>query len=83
MVKKTTTEKKDKKPGVIMSMLEFVTNHGPISVEKIHSLLKKRFPDKDPDSMLRSIPKIPRYLATNKNMDVIGKNDKGQYYIKK
>lgn len=77
------TEKKDKKPGVIMSVLEFVKTHGPVSEKKIHSLLKKRFPDRDSGSMGRSIPKIPGHLRSTKNMDVIGKDDKGRYYIKK
>lgn len=75
--------KKDKRPGVIMSVLEFVKTHGPVSEKKILSLLKKRFPNRDSGSMGRSIPQIPRYLVRKKNLDVIGKNDKGQYYIKK
>lgn len=80
--KKVEAKKEDKKPGVIMSVLEFVKTHGPVSEKKILSLLKKRFPDRDPGSMGRSIPKIPGHLRSTKNMDVIGKNDKGQYHIK-
>lgn len=81
--KSKKAEKKEKKPGVIMSMLEFVRTQGPISEKKILALLKKRFPDKNPESMERTIPQIPGYLVRKKNIDVIGKDDKGRYSIKK
>jgi len=74
---------KKKKPGIIMSVLEFIKEHGPVSEKKILSLLKKRFPDKDSGSMGRSIPKVPGYLKSVKGIDVIRKNDKGLYYAKK
>ncbi len=73
---------KEKKPGVIMSVLEFIKSRQPISEKQILVRLKQRFPDKNPESMERSIPRIPGYLASNKGIDVIGKNDKGQYIIK-
>ena len=72
-----------KKPGVIMSVLEFVKEQAPISERKILSLLKKRFPDKNVESMERTIPRVPNYLAREKGIDVIGKDDKGRLIIKK
>jgi len=74
---------KEKKPGVIMSVLEFVKEGKPISEKQILARLKQRFPDKNPESMGRSISHVPNYLTRNRGIDVIGKNDKGQYVIKK
>ena len=80
---KTTTKKTEKTPGIIMSVLEFIQNDGPISAKKILAKLVKRFPNRDSDSMERTIPRVPNHLKTNFGIDKIRKNDKGNYYIKK
>ena len=53
----TTSNKKSKpkKPGVIASILEFIDKSGPISKNQIHKRLVKRFPDRNPDSMKKTI----------------------------
>ena len=76
-------KQKDKKPGIIMSVLEFVENDSPISEKKILSLLKKRFPDKNPESMERTISRVPNYLSREKGIKKLGINDKGQFVINK
>ena len=80
---KTTTKKTEKTPGVIMSVLEFIQKDGPISGKNILAKLVKRFPDRDPESMERTVPRVPNHLATEKGIKTIRKNDKGKYYIKK
>ena len=80
---KITKQKTEKTPGIIMSVLEFIQNDGPISAKKILAKLVKRFPNRNAESMERSIPKVPGYLKSTKGIDKIRKNDKGNYYIKK
>ncbi len=80
---KTTTKKTEKTPGVIMSVLEFIQNDGPISAKKILAKLVKRFPDRSSESMDRTIPRVPNHLKANFGIDKIRKNDKGNYYTKK
>lgn len=80
---KKAVASKEKKSGVIMSVLEFVKEGKPISEKQILARLKQRFPDKNPESMERTVPRIPGYLASTKDIDVIGRNDKGLFIIKK
>ena len=80
---KKAVASKEKKPGIIMSVLEFIKSGQPISEKQILTKLKQRFPDKNPESMERTIPQIPGHLRKHKDIDIIGKNDKGQYIIKK
>jgi len=89
VAKKTTKKaksklvKKARPPGVILSVLEFIQEHGPISAKEILAKLKKRFPNRSLESMGRTIPRIPGHLSREKNINTIKKNDKGQYYIEK
>lgn len=76
-------EKKDKKPGLMMSMYEFIQIHQPVSAKKILSLLKKRFPERDPGSIERCIPRYPKCLADSKGITDIALDAKDRYYIKK
>jgi len=76
-------KKKDGSPGVIMSVLEFVKNQGPISKKEILDLLKKRFPNRNPESMGRTISQIPSYLSRKKSISNIKTDDKGLYIFKK
>jgi len=81
--KQRIVEKTKKNPGVIMSVLEFVKNQGPISDKEILALLKKRFPDRNPETMERTIPQIPGYLSRKKGINNIKTDDKGRYIFKK
>jgi len=74
---------KEKKPGLMMSMYEFIQIHQPISAKKILSLLKKRFPDKNSESMERCIPRYPKCLADSRGITDIGQDNKGYYIIVK
>jgi len=82
---KKAVEVKDekKKPGLMLSMYEFIQTHQPISARKILSLLKKRFPDKNPESMERCIPRYPKCLADSHGITDIGQDDKERYIIVK
>ena len=54
--KKTGTPiQKAKGPGVIGSILEFIDKHGPISQDQILTRLKKRYKDRDPDKMMKTV----------------------------
>ena len=88
--KKRTTEKKaekkpakENKPGLMMSMYEFIKKDGPISAKAILAKLKQRFPNHNPESMERCIPRYPKCLAESKGIKDIKINNKGKYYIKK
>lgn len=80
---KTSATKKQKTPGVIMSILEFVKSHGPISEEKILSLLKRRFPDRNPESMGKTIKaQLPNRMSREKSINIKVDN-KDRFYIGK
>ena len=82
---KKTTKKSSgpKKPGVIASILEFIQEHGPISKEGILKRLAKRFPEREPESMAKTINvQVPSRLNSDKSAG-IKKNDKGKYFTKK
>lgn len=81
--KRIAEKKESAKPGLMMSMYEFIQMHQPISTKKILSLLKKRFPDKNPESMERCIPRYPKCLAESKGINDISQDDKERYIIVK
>jgi len=74
---------KEKKPGLMLSMYEFIQAHQPISARKILSMLKQRFPNKNPESMERCIPRYPKCLADSHGITDIGQDDKECYIITK
>jgi len=74
---------KKKKPGLMLSMYEFIQAHQPISANKILAMLKQRFPDKNPESMERCIPRYPKCLADSHGITDIGQDDKERYIIVK
>lgn len=80
---KAKDKKQAKKPGLMMSMYEFIQKEGPISARKILSLLKKRFPEHNLESMERCIPRYPKCLADSRGIKDIVIDDKGQYCIRK
>ena len=74
----------DGKPGIIASIVEFLqdaTEEKPISKKKILEKLVKRFPDREADSMARTINvQVPNRIKNDKGL-VVAKNDKNQYWI--
>lgn len=80
--KRIAEKKESGKPGLMMSMYEFIQTHQPISAKKILSLLKKRFPERDPGSIERCIPRYPKCLA-EKGITDISQDDKDCYIIVK
>lgn len=70
----------DGKPGVIASIVEFLeaaTEDKPVSKDKMADKLAKRFPDRDRESMLRTINvQVPGRIKSDKGLNV-EKNDKG------
>jgi len=74
---------KKKKPGLMLSMYEFIQAYQPISANKILSLLEKRFPEHNSESMERCIPRYPKCLADSHGITDIGQDDKERYIIVK
>ncbi len=85
--KKATSEAqaKSKGPGVIASIIEFLTKataKRPLTKEQLADRLEKRFPERGRGAMLRTINcQVPTRLRKEKELDV-QKNDKG-YFINK
>ena len=80
--KKASGDKK-KTPGVIASIVEFLqkaSSKKPITKEDIVAKLTDRFPDRDPESMAKTVNvQIPTRLMSDKDI-VVEKNEKG-YWI--
>ncbi len=74
---------KEKKPGLMMSMYEFIQTNQPISAKKILAMLKQRFPNKNPESIERCIPRYPKCLADSHGITDIGQDDRESYIIKR
>lgn len=71
-----------KKVGVIASILEIIKNHGPITKPNIVKRLGKKFPDREPDGMTRTVNiQVPSRLNKEKKAK-IKKDDKGRFFIK-
>lgn len=73
----------EKGPGVIASIIEFLeaaSEEKPLSKDKIVERLAKRFPDRDPESMSKTVAvQVPNRLKSDKGLN-IKKNDRG-YWI--
>lgn len=73
----------DGKPGIIDSIVEFLetaTAEKPLTKDKIHDRLVKRFKDRNSESMWTTVNlQVPNKLRTDKGLNV-QKNEKG-YYI--
>ena len=83
-VPKEKKENAPKGPGVISSILEFITA-GPVTKEQILEKLKARFPEKDADGMKKTIQvqiggKTNRRMEKEKNVQ-LAINDKGEYTL--
>jgi hypothetical protein len=83
-VKKAAAAKPDKGPGVIASIVEFLqaaSAKSALSKEALLGKLAKRFPDRSPDCMAKTInAQVPGRLRKERELDV-QKNDDG-YWIK-
>lgn len=81
--KKPESAAKNGGPGIIASIVEFLTaatEEKPINKERILAKLVKRFPDRGPDSMKNTINiQVPNRIKTDKKLNVI-KTENG-YYI--
>lgn len=83
--KKTQKPKAAKRtgPGVIASIQEYITNHGPISKPQILAKLKQRFPDRDAEAMTKTVNvQLPGRMSKEKKIKIV-KDDKGRFSIKK
>ena len=81
VVKKKKAVKKEKPAGLMMTFYELIQKHQPISAESIFARLKKQFPDHNPESMKRCIPRYPKCLADSKGIKDIGTDEQGRYII--
>lgn len=70
------------KPGIIATIVSTVKNateEKPVSKKGILAVLTKAFPDRDADSMMRTINvQVPNRIKKDKKLNVV-KNDKGYY----
>ena len=80
--KKEKAPKAPKGPGVIATIVEILKKGKPVSKEAILDVLAKRFPDRDKESMSKTINvQIPNRISKEQKIKVL-KNDKGLYYVK-
>ena len=83
---KTAKSKEPRKPGVIATIAKHVekaTKRKPISKEQLLEILVDEFPDRESDSMKRTIDvQLPARLRKEKDLNIV-RNDKGSYYIDK
>ena len=76
----------EKKLGVIASILDIITNKGPINITDIHSELVKMFPDRPADGMRKTCSaqvggkRRPLRLEKEKGV-TFSINDKGEFSI--
>lgn len=77
----------EKGPGVIATILELITKKGPISQEKIVDALVAKFPDREKESMTKTVraqiggKKRPLRMETEKKVK-FEIDDKGRYSLK-
>jgi hypothetical protein len=83
---KATKETKPKGPGVIASVLEFLTEasaKAPVTKEDLVNRLAKRFPDRPKESMAKTVNvQVPGRLSREQGVNVVKAED-GGFYIKK
>ena len=76
-----TKETKAKKPGVIATIVSTIQDHGPVTKEKILQVLTKKFPEREPESMAKTInAQVPNRINKEKGLNII-KTEKG-YKVK-
>jgi hypothetical protein len=74
---KVAKSKEEKKPGVIATIVELI-KAGPITKEQIVKQLAKRFPDRDAESMAKTVNvQIPGRIAKEKNLKLVEVEGKG------
>ena len=65
-------------PGVIASILEFVTEFGPITKDEVVSKLSERFKDRDPVAMAKTVQaQLPKRMSKEKGINIVA-----GFYIK-
>ena len=65
-------------PGVIASILEFVTEFGPITKDEIVLKLSERFVDRDPVAMAKTVQaQLPKRMSKEKGINIVA-----GFYIK-
>ena len=68
------------KPGVIASIIEIIEKHGPISKASIVKRLAKRFPEREPERMAKTVGvQVPSRLRSDKSIEVVCED--GKYSI--
>lgn len=79
VVKKTAAKKNDqKKPGVIASIISILKKEGPITKEKIVKILTKQFPERDADSMAKTVNvQIPNRIQNERDIQLKEVEGKG------
>lgn len=84
--KKAAKEKKKKepkKPGVIATIFTLIKTEGPISKEDILKKLGKAFPERETDSMMKTINvQVPGRMSKEKGVNIVKTKD-GKFKIKK
>ena len=69
---KASSSRQGGKPGVCASIIEFIQNDGPITKADIVAKLKKRFPDRNEDSMAKTVNvQVPNRINKEKNLNVV------------
>ena len=81
--KKKSAPKKAKGPGVIASIQEIITDKGPINKAGILKILVKKFPDREEESMEKTVNvQIPNRMSKEKGIN-IEVDDKGRFSVGK
>jgi len=80
---KVKKDKKEKGPGVIKTIKETIKTKGPISKAGILQELEKRFPERNPDSMKKTINvQVPTRINKESDFQIV-KNEEKEYYVVK
>jgi len=77
---KTKPEPRKRKPGVLRVIFETIEKKGLVSKECIGKILEKKFPDRDINSMMKTVDACPGYYRKTKNVDV-QLDKKGRLFI--
>jgi hypothetical protein len=81
--KKAGVAKEKKGPGVIATIIELITTKGPITKAQIVTALAKKFPDRDAESMKKTVnAQIPGRISKEHGLKLVELEDKG-WTIKK
>lgn len=78
--KKNAGEKKEKKPGVIATILDMITAK-PMTEDQIVAALVKKFPDRLEESMRKTVKvQLPNRMSKEKGVNIV-KDDKGKFSV--